>query len=872
MAYTKPIKLPRYNDDEVRAFHPVLEYALNIALQELNLDESYIVVHHDDSRALIPDYVIKNKVTGKYILFIEVKRNPGDVSSTRYRNQAKTYVTEANLTIEKPYYAVTNLEIIDLFKYTSDQSRSAVIQQLVVPSPLVVGSLYKDNVNEFLQALIDNIKIIIDISVKDRGEYQALSGKLSHLLEGRKTNLAEWHKTMVVAGFEYIRGALKDVRPLNWREAQIYQNNPQRLVDTGKSLDFNDLFTTPLPSNNDQELWDRDFLKDLNLSGRSRRSGDEIAEMAHYVITKGREHDGLVTSDPELSRLMSVISSVVLNRELNETDLICDPACGIGSLLTSLPIGFEKIKPKQIWANDKESLFLEPLSVRIGLAFPSVIATDNAPKITIKNILDFDVKDFSDITIIHMNPPYISGIYSSNEKQKFATKIVKLSGQPAKLHIGQIGLEALFVELVTELVKDGTVMSIILPEQYLVSKGPEAKAFRDFLLNNFGLQQIIIYPREGVFESVVKSTAILVGQKGQLSPKVGLTEIKLPLDQIDFTELKDGLIRYRNAEQEENIAYGCYLNNINRELLAADVENGWKSITNIGKLVNDWIIKELTPKCKMLGSLPYEINRGKLGNQGASNLIFINSNNILWNSVKKLLVESSLCLAMRTSDEVAVPFLSKATANTRILCPSLKSISGNNKVLSTILAIYLKLESHSVSKQTKKEKSISDLHKIMKTTIKSITKPNTVLIPRAIRRHARGFIATEKMGTSTNLFEVYSSNLTNQKLLLAWILSVFAQLNFEFLAKNQEGARKLEREEISQLYVPCFENILDEDKEKIILALEETKSFNDLCNIRITELDKIWAEILWGESSIEILQSAKDLLQDIVQERSPNNV
>jgi len=99
------------------------------------------------------------------------------------------------------------------------------------------------------------------------------------------------------------------------------------------------------------------------------------------------------------------------------------------------------------------------------------------------------------------------------------------------------------------------------------------------------------------------------------------------------------------------------------------------------------------------------------------------------------------------------------------------------------------------------------------------------------------------MGISTNLFEIYSPNEINQKLLLAWILSIFAQLHFEFLAKNQEGARKLEKEEISKLYIPCFEKISDEDKEKIILKLGETTSFNDLCNIKITELDKAWEEI-----------------------------
>ncbi len=133
MSY-KILSLPSYNDNEEEVFHPICEIAINRALKEMGIDSEFQVLHHEQIGNIEPDFCIVRKSNNKYVLFIEVKRTPTAVSSTRYKLQAQSYVQEAGVQVEKPYYVLTNLEVIDIFKY--DTSRPRVSQQIINPSPI----------------------------------------------------------------------------------------------------------------------------------------------------------------------------------------------------------------------------------------------------------------------------------------------------------------------------------------------------------------------------------------------------------------------------------------------------------------------------------------------------------------------------------------------------------------------------------------------------------------------------------------------------------------------------------------------------------------------------------------------------------------
>ena len=65
----------KYSDSEVNVFHPLCEKALTAALQKLNLQKKYRVIHHQYTGSLEMDFCIQNQATKKYLCVIEVKRN-----------------------------------------------------------------------------------------------------------------------------------------------------------------------------------------------------------------------------------------------------------------------------------------------------------------------------------------------------------------------------------------------------------------------------------------------------------------------------------------------------------------------------------------------------------------------------------------------------------------------------------------------------------------------------------------------------------------------------------------------------------------------------------------------------------------------------
>ena len=105
-----------YSDDEVSRFHPEFEDAANEALRRLGLDGDLEWVHHirTPGSSIIPDFVLRKRASGQWLLALELKRRPDAVFSTRNQIQAKGYA-EDNQHLYGPtaprYYAISNLEV-----------------------------------------------------------------------------------------------------------------------------------------------------------------------------------------------------------------------------------------------------------------------------------------------------------------------------------------------------------------------------------------------------------------------------------------------------------------------------------------------------------------------------------------------------------------------------------------------------------------------------------------------------------------------------------------------------------------------------------------------------------------------------------------
>ncbi|WP_321158347.1 Eco57I restriction-modification methylase domain-containing protein, partial [Providencia stuartii] len=326
--------------------------------------------------------------------------------------------------------------------------------------------------------------------VFNKQKYIYITGlpELQNNLEIAVNDYHQWHKILIPACFEYIRGAatrIENLRKYELKPAKFYSENPNRLIDIGKKIDFEHIFKDPVPEANDSIIFSNIILTEAYRAGKELGDGDEIAELINEILTDYiPKKQGIVETDTELARLLSIIAKVTLGRELKENESIIDPASGSGRLLTALyQTSFTNISPKQIKAIEKEPLFSESLSLRLGLVFGTNISKSNSPSIIIQGIEDVDKSFFDNVKIVVMNPPFISGVQSKKIKKTFSNRIHKISGEKSKLNIGQVALEILFLELVCNLVPDGTVISLIYPSNHLYRASKEMSAFRNYLLD-----------------------------------------------------------------------------------------------------------------------------------------------------------------------------------------------------------------------------------------------------------------------------------------------------------------------------------------------------------------------------------------------------
>ena len=137
--------------------------------------------------------------------------------------------------------------------------------------------------------------------------------------------------------------------------------------------------------------------------------------------------------------------------------------------------------------------------------------------------------------------------------------------------------------------------------------------------------------------------------------------------------------------------------------------------------------------------------------------------------------------------------------------------------------------------------------------------PNSVLIPRALRRKGRVHLVENDIFVSTNFQVCYGMNERDSVILATWISTIFYQLICEVSSKDQEGMRKMEIRDIAQTMVPMFESVSEATFERLKAALATTE-FVDLQSPEIREVDTIWAEALFREEADSKLEEARRLL------------
>lgn len=832
-------------DMEVASFHPVCARALEEALVMLGLDVKYQIEHHRYVGSLEMDLVISNKVTRKILCVIEVKRTIPAVYSSRYQYQAMNYVQSLrDAEKESNYYILTNLECSCLFLYTAQ--RQNVYDQLIQPGYIFTHRFEDVDEATFRKTLAIHFRDLLQRVLNKDTNYLLSFSNFATIVKETMPSLLAWNSSLAFMFYEYIRGSFSQIGRNELYDIKSFRNDIFAICKEASRINFKGIFGFE-ENDYDSHYKPKDMvLGDLYKLGKNYKDAELICNVMHQVISSGHTHEGEVPTDIELAQtLLSLIKTFVPS--IPEGQNITDPAAGSGTLLSAAALAYPTIAPSQIQANDINEKLLQLLSLRMGLNFASIISKKNSPRICTSNISYLDKSFFDDTRVIVLNPPYLSAVAEgcADRKGDLSRRIRELTGNPSKTNTGQAPLECPFIELVTNLVKPGTVIACIIPNTHLSALGNQNVEFRKFLLNEFGLSMIFNYPQTNLFDDVAQNTSIFIGQAFKPQEKIKFIQSNSLVSEIIQDTIPQAVSMLQDSPAPIELVdglVGCF---VPHDVLRNKVSNGWMFldpvIGNVHSFVNEHIIGN-TNLFRNISDAGYgDMSRGRVGNSGGSDLLYISSKVGFLDECPEE-VHEALKPGLRNSD-----YGNYIVGNGDQQFFDIRNVDEGivKEVIHTYLTKY-----ETTQKQAKKTKTVNEWYAILKKESKHFVPVNSVLVPRGTRRLASTYITNKSTYLSTNLVCIETSSFKDARILSSWMSSIFYQLQLEIYCKNQGGMRKLEIENILKTYVPKVSLLSEKDMELILCT--DIDDFYDLKKPEIREIDKVWAKIMIQNDDVDI--------------------
>jgi N-6 DNA Methylase len=864
--------LPQYWDDEVRVFHPYFEEYLQEVLEEMKLENDLEVIHHWTTKGFsgIIDFVIRNKASKKIFLAIEVKKTPLDLKAIG-RKQARGYLETLGSFRGSDYYLATNLEFVELFRDTPE--RKLTIAQLLSLPTTYVGNLKKDDYDLFTANLKESLKVVLStVKANDGTNYASNISGLLHALETSLNDPDSWHQAQAFYAFDYIRGALTHVPDLSkevalWGKANTYADNCDEMSKIASRINFKLIYEKEIAGR-----FNKDEIAQISAgaydAGLASDCAEDLSEIVNETAYKIKKIPGAVETSLSLANLLSVHARSQLTNKLG-SKRVFDPGCGTGGLLAAIKRFIPTLSAGQIFGIEKQDLFRTVLSLRLGLHYREGLSSENHPDLSIRELESLKPVDCKDVGLVVMNPPFIRGIDCVQERVRISKLIKEFSGNESALTKEQLGYECGYLELVTELVPVGTVIASVFPKNALL-RGDSA-IVRKFLLESFGLTQIIAYPDEDLFGSIQKSTVLLIGIKGSAQSEVNIYKYSNKLSEIDFNEV------LKEDDFDLHVANQAELTTVSNEYLTYLLNDGWKSSISSEQVslsaMQDLIFQETSAMA--LGD-SFDLVRGTIGNQGASDLLFNPKTSCQssqasipqkWSGIPK----EWIAPAAKNSDGISRK-ISQSEGEAGLVVPK-KDISSKTLVnlVDTYIAAQLETESSKPSSgvQRKKSKSAADLIGVIE--ISRPLKGPLVLIPRAQRVSAQISYSSEpKLLVSTNFFTFGCQSEEEALIVSSWLLSIFGQVQLEFLGIDQEGMRKVEKNQIGKCLIPKGVHFDAKELKALHIEMEIAKPLI-FRKINLRDLDTMWAKKIAPNSWTEVLAKTHGVLQNLCDQRLQKN-
>jgi hypothetical protein len=167
--------------------------------------------------------------------------------------------------------------------------------------------------------------------------------------------------------------------------------------------------------------------------------------------------------------------------------------------------------------------------------------------------------------------------------------------------------------------------------------------------------------------------------------------------------------------------------------------------------------------------------------------------------------------------------------------------------------------------QRKKSKSAQELFGIIE--ISRPLKGPLVLIPRAQRVTAQiSYSVESKLLVSTNFFTFECEHDQDALIMSSWLLTIFGQVQLEFLGIDQEGMRKVEKNQIGKCLVPKGVTFDSQEIDALRSEMDKAKPLI-FRKIDKRDIDEIWAKKIAPNNWAEVLDRTHAVLQGLCDQR-----
>ena len=910
----------RYSDDEVARFHLEFEGAALVGLEELGLDDRYVWTHHIrvQGATVIPDFVLVERASGRWIVAFELKRTRESVYSTRFQIQAKGYA-ELNQDLFLPqrpkFFAISNLEITQLFalhggrpprecriengffdsgrflpgtrtahrrKFIDDLK--AMTERWLSVAPISYESVWPAILREFINrssAITPTAQLLLVEPttpswnlVRDYfGTELPLDSARVFLL---RCLMAEYLRGLLIRYGHPLAAALTPVR----ETAESLATTIAGL----RAIDFSIVFEAEAPELY-RTLTDpamrahlRDYLHTITSPGSrivdlalGRVDYPELIDdlISILVPVEIQDESGRVQTDPELAQILAALV-------IDAPGRVIDPCCGDGALLSA---AYDQLR--HLGSSNEQALGLitgieadtiasRLAAVRVALKEPAALR----PEMTIDIVRgDMFAADglLREAQYVLMNPPFKR--YEAQDlkpvpqqlRAYYKATIEAIDGTATTLR-RQPNLFAYYVEMVGRTIQVETTVGFILDNRWY--HNDYGKLLRKFLLEKFQIIGIVEYPHDAFFDKWIIATSLLIARRidtPALDRPVQFIRSKVDPRSADLSQVvlafhgqspwpADWTCRTKlQSELKDTVGWRSYFST----QIEYDYTAGWPTLPKLfatkrrGSLEKEGSIPDLEfpfgrsrygPRREALAGNSFKTTKGR-------DLTAAENTNIRREADR--IPQEFRGWALHNADDITGFELTEADVQRQqtIEPPRLRAMpqlfrNGRSKwTQAHDQAVADMMANPDVRPYIESIEGIVNLNDTVLPKEKrwlALREPcaGELILPRKMRAghrvHVNPFALIEggrKVRISSNFFTYRgvlatdeATNLdraTSVRLIAAFLVSAFGQLQFEAEGVNREGCLTVEQHQISRIRVfnPCW--IAPESRELILEAFRQ---------------------------------------------------